>query len=535
MAVRDPNLDKFDHLVVLMLENRSFDALLGYLYDGDRPRTFIGGGDPVFRGVSGLDLANPDRGIPPRLVPVATAPWRTPDDMCQPCPDPGEFLRPHVNQQLYGEDDVDRLPARAPMIGFVRDYERVLRDGGHSATYDDYRKIMHCFPPEATPVTSGLARAFAVSDAWFASVPSQTFCNRSFLVSGQSHGFVCNANYVKWSRNDAPTVFDRLTAALGPGHDWRLYWDPEDVVPVTCLVNPAIDRCRYADRLRPFSEFKHDCRAGRLPAFTLIQPRLIVNHDDMHPPVPINPFVHSSILAGELLVNEVYEAVRHGARWDRTLLVVLFDEHGGSYDHWAPPLGATPPVAVPPYPLEDDFHFDRFGVRVPAIFVSPYVPERAVIRAPGPTPFDHTSVIRTLCRRFDLAPLTDRDRAAPDFAAVLSLPLDRPRPAPTFTPRPYSPVPWAVALDGGLSSLHRDVLGLAACARGISIDGLATVGDVLAALRAAPPSREQPLLSSLRREILALAGRARGIVDDGLGALGDVLAALRGSNRPPER
>ena len=154
-----------------------------------------------------------------------------------PCPDPGEYLVPHVNRQLYGDEVVpqpgQRIPDPAPMDGFVRDYIREwTSDPLRRPDHDDYARIMHCFPPEATPVTSGLAQAFAVSDAWFASVPSQTFCNRSFLHSAQSHGFVNNSDYVKWNENDAPTVFDRLTERCGAGRDWRIYWDPEDLVPI---------------------------------------------------------------------------------------------------------------------------------------------------------------------------------------------------------------------------------------------------------------------------------------------------------------
>jgi phospholipase C len=142
-----------------------------------------------------------------------------------------------VNRQLYGDEVVpqpgQRIPDPAPMDGFVRDYIREwTSDPLRRPDHDDYARIMHCFPPEATPVTSGLAQAFAVSDAWFASVPSQTFCNRSFLHSAQSHGFVNNSDYVKWNENDAPTVFDRLTERCGAGRDWRIYWDPEDLVPI---------------------------------------------------------------------------------------------------------------------------------------------------------------------------------------------------------------------------------------------------------------------------------------------------------------
>src|SRR5436305_3410189 len=144
--------------------------------------------------------------------------------MCMPCPDPGEFYTPHDNRQIYIQDvvpsDISKLPDPAPMSGFVQDYIRTIRSSedwnGQEPPFSQYRSIMSCFPPEATPVTSGLARAFGVSDEWFASVPSQTFCNRSFLNSAQSHGFVTNSDYVKWVlENRGTTVFERLAGTLG--------------------------------------------------------------------------------------------------------------------------------------------------------------------------------------------------------------------------------------------------------------------------------------------------------------------------------
>ncbi|MBI4538386.1 MAG: hypothetical protein HY704_02585 [Gemmatimonadetes bacterium] len=197
MVPPDSNLAKFDHLVVLMLENRSFDNLLGYLYEADRPQQFIGRGDPVFRGVTDrTDLWNEDEHTPPRRVSVHRAPYESPEDMCQPFPDPGEEYLPHVNCQLYGADDVREpgtLPEPAPMSGFLRDYSRVVRQETQRTGVNlDPARIMQCYPPEAVPVLSTLARKFAVSDEWFSSVPTQTFANRSFLHSGQSNGWVHN-------------------------------------------------------------------------------------------------------------------------------------------------------------------------------------------------------------------------------------------------------------------------------------------------------------------------------------------------------
>ena len=264
MAARNPNLDKFDHVIVLMMVNRSFDNLLGCAYENDAPKQFFGRGEPAFRGVAGRDdLWNPDDQNPPNKIFVAKAPYDTPEDMCHPCPDPGEFYQPHVNRQVYGEDvvpsDITQLPVPAPMIGFVQDYIRAMQSqqkvDSIPITPDDYRIIMNCFPPEALPVTSGLARAFAVSDEWFCSVPSQTFCNRSFFHSAQSHGYVNNSDYIKWMlHNDAPTIFDRLGDALGADNGWRVYWDHADLFSLTRLIHPALDNPKYDANFRHFAK-----------------------------------------------------------------------------------------------------------------------------------------------------------------------------------------------------------------------------------------------------------------------------------------
>src|SRR5262249_3397600 len=162
-------------------------------------------------------------------VRVSRAPHETLEDMTRPFPDPGEEL-PNVLFQMFGVDITSpghhELHDPAPMNGFVRDYLRVarMRPQASGPPPSDARlaaEVMRCFPPPATPVLSGLARAFAVSDAWFASVPSQTYCNRSFLHAACSSGFVNNANYVKWSHNNAPTIFERLADRFPPGKGCR--------------------------------------------------------------------------------------------------------------------------------------------------------------------------------------------------------------------------------------------------------------------------------------------------------------------------
>ena len=160
------------------------------------------------------------------------------------------------------------------------------------------------------------------------------------------------------------------------------------------------------------TDFIRDAAAGNLPAYSFIEPRYFTDlfgcsiPNDEHPP--------HNVAYGEKLIAAVYNAVRGGPGWNQTLLVVTYDEHGGCYDHVVPPA-ATPPdnTAVAA------FDFGYFGVRVPAVIVSPYVPAGTIIRPPGLTPFDHTSIIATLRKLFGFAPLTARDAAAPDLMDAL--------------------------------------------------------------------------------------------------------------------
>jgi phospholipase C len=160
-------------------------------------------------------------------------------------------------------------------------------------------------------------------------------------------------------------------------------------------------------------DFARDAAAGKLPAYTFIEPQYFTDTimgkmpNDQHPP--------HNVSHGDALIARVYNAVRSGPGWKNTLLIVTYDEHGGCYDH------VPPPAAVPPDDLRPDgVIFDRFGVRVPALIISPWVKPGSVLRPAGPTPFDHTSIIATLAKLFRFPPLTKRDAAAPNVLDVLN-------------------------------------------------------------------------------------------------------------------
>ena len=465
---KSPALARFDHLVVLMLENRSFDNMLGYLYEpGEVPRK------QRFQGVAGRRLANP---IPAaydvdrrRVVPVTKG-----YVMTNPAPDPGEGY-PHVNTELYGtvipEENQRKqplemappfnapspLPATAPMNGFVQDYiNSYLSSGGSVPSYDQYQVIMNCFPADAVPVISTLARRFAVCDHWYCDVPSQTFCNRSFFNAGTSSGFVLNAPYENFPLyNKAVTIFDRIESARSKGLTWKVYYDQQDFVSLTALLHFSRLRDRFGSNIVPMEQFYDDAWSGRLPSYAFVEPRLFFNHNDEHPPVN----GYSSVLAGEVLINEVYDAIRRsdshlGSNYQNTALVITFDEHGGCYDHVPPPPAAMPDRNVSGTQM--GFRFDRLGLRVPAVVVSAYTEPGTVINSP----MQGTSIIKTMTERWGLSHITDRDRTAPDIGVAFNRTEPRPRTDwPVITPRELPAEKPSNASDP-LHELQKDVLGL---------------------------------------------------------------------------
>jgi phospholipase C len=514
-------LDTFDHVVVLMLENRSFDNLLGHLYSQQYP---VPPGKQ-FEGVDGKSISNPiprawqftdENGKLVTGVPVARISGVDLTECSPPFPDPGEDY-PHVNTQLFNPDKPDpfnRKPYNAPfplhgpsMNGFVNDYIvnyintefPGANPSPDQAFYDHYKYIMQCYDPADLPVLSGLAREFAVFDHWFCSVPSETICNRNFWHAGTSWGHVINPgpaddkgdqdnkpNTEAWIEDTAgATIFSQMANAT-PQIDWKIYSDnkvplcdtagflcgifrffpdlsdwirkvlskilydtgiarigfvktiydrlattgnlPLPVTPLLHLLNfgPLFESNR-PDLFNTMEDFKNDCANGQLPAYSFIEPNFFNPHNDMHPSTPGElvdggPQKVSPVLLGEALVWEIYNAIFTSQKlWDNTLLVITFDEHGGCPDHVLPPgnyggLVVEPAgIATPPdlsgHTKWDDFDFDRLGVRVPMVMVSPYINKNTIIN----TPMSHTSFLRTMREKWKLSSLSAREETSPCF------------------------------------------------------------------------------------------------------------------------
>jgi phospholipase C len=386
------------HIVQLMLENRSFDHMLGLLYPGRS-----GPGGQPFEGLLGNE-SNDGSGQPVTVFPIDTA---SPGAYFMPGADPGEGYA-NTNVQLFGTGSPPDPPA-ATMTGFVTNFDAAIsydqRSGLSVQTGTTASSIMGVFPPSALPVLSGLARGFAVCDHWYSSVPTETYPNRAFACAATSQGHMNDAT----SSFTVQSIFGLMTAH---NLSWKIYgYDSE---PLTRGSFPDTMDAPEAN-FGKFPNFQADAAAGQLPAYALLEPSWGSTGSSQH--------ANYDVALGEAFILQVYQAVRNGPGWANTLLIITYDEHGGCYDHVPPPSGATPPDSTVG---EFGFDFTRFGVRVPAVLVSPLIPAGTIYRVPvGSTPIDHTSVLKTIELRWGLPALTARDAAAPDLGGVLTLTTPR--------------------------------------------------------------------------------------------------------------
>lgn len=432
-SVASTVLSQIKHVVVLMMENRSLDNVLGWIYDDQNPPPHVlpAGSPPQYDGLATGTYSNTAPEVnegQPVYVTKGTTGWivngHQQHQFNVPNPDPGEAFA-DVAQQIG-------TTTGRKMDGFLSNYLEQMRIAG--GPDDSARQIMQSYAPEQVPVISALAKGYAVSDAWFASVPSQTWPNRYFLLAGTCFG---HTNNTPLSPTRGSTVFDVLTSQNIP---WAVYSDN-----LVSLVK--IMFWRYWDDEKNFGgldAFNRACLSGTLPAFTFLEPSFGVDFEDYkinlghdrsyHPP--------HNLSYGEAQLYDIYQTIQKSPNPDEILFVVLFDEHGGTYDHVEPPMGALPPM---PDPVGTDgttvFTFDQFGVRVPAIVVSPYVRPGTVFRTSTGVPFDHTSILATvrdwlgLQAAFKTMLPSPRIAAAPTLASVLEdAPVGGDRPVPVPLP-----------------------------------------------------------------------------------------------------
>jgi len=389
-------LSKIRHIVQLMLENRSFDQMLGFLYASTGNRAPSGA---PFEGLTGQESNPDDFG---REIKVFKIDQSSDHPYLRPGADPGEGFH-NTNLQLFSTDDP--LPSTVPANrGFVinfkaaiaSDLARHFKDTLPDTAASD---IMGMYAPEMLPVLSGLAKGYAVCDHWFASAPTQTMPNRAFAAAATSQGHLDN----RVKQFTCPSIFGRLTAKK---LDWAIYG--YNSPPLTRHDFPdtqSADRGHFGH----FRDFLARAARGTLPEYTFLEPSFGASGNSQHP--------NYDVALGEKLIHDIYRALRDGPGWNDTLLIITYDEHGGNYDHVPPPDGA---IAPDNSVGEFGFDFSRFGVRVPALLVSSRIVPGTVFRAKKGT-IDHTSVLKTIEDRWHVGPLTERDKAAPSLADVLTL------------------------------------------------------------------------------------------------------------------
>jgi phospholipase C len=414
---------KIEHLFVLMLENRSFDHMLGPSgitgidaetgapttidgLKGDESNSYNGQAYPVSRGAPDTALNDPGHGFTSVLI------------------------------QLCGEGAQYETGSPYPAInnsGFVSDYARQFPETPDGA--------MKCFTPDQVPVITALATEFVVCDRWFCSMPGGTEPNRWFVHAGTAGDHDTNIGNQNWAEYvdgflnpwgglefENGSIFSLLEKA---GITYRIY--AGDEFPNVALLD-GVSRTFDVD---DFDDFAEDVASESYDAaYTFIEPSYdafghFKNGSSQHP--------LGSAKAGELLIKRTYEALRNSPIWASSMLVVTYDEHGGFYDHVAPPP-ATPTGSKG---RVTGFTFDQLGPRVPAVVVSPLIAKNLIDHRV----YEHSSIIATLINRFHLdrpdwgrehASLTPRTSSSRNLLSLVT--LDAPRETPMTLPDPMAGV-----------------------------------------------------------------------------------------------
>jgi phospholipase C len=435
VGLPDPGDAPFDHVVVLMFENRSFDHLLGWLPGADGVQAGLQFTDQTGTTYPTYDL--------------------TPDNQGCGYADPDHSWEGFVTQFNGGALDgwLRTAPGRGEADTFPIGY----------------------YGPEAVPAIASIAQSYTVLDRYFASFAGETFPNRFYQHAARTDR---DHNMGITTTTLSPTIWDRLAdAGLTAGY----YFVDE---PFIELWEDA-----YVSITHPVAQFLVDAAAGTLPNVSFVDPSFAEENEgasgDYHP--------HGDIRAGESFLSLIYHAVRDSPAWDKTVLVINFDEWGGFYDHVVPPQVMDDTVRAEKTPLTDPVpDYTQLGFRVPCILVSPW--SASGVHHAGP--YEHTSVLRMIEWRWGLAPLTVRDANAKNMAEALDFTSARddtpdiPRLdeflsiacGPTSTPK-APPAPVAAPPSGGTDN-SPDAGGTAGTGAGSGSGGLANTGRAMPLLTA---------------------------------------------------
>ncbi|HEY1677714.1 MAG TPA: alkaline phosphatase family protein [Candidatus Sulfotelmatobacter sp.] len=363
-----PGLDQLQHIVVLMMENRSFDHMLGSLKAVN----------PAIDGYLASDpFTNPDNNGN-AVKPQALAEFQGQLD-----PDPDHHF-PAVDIQIFGgATGAGRV---ANMQGFVSSYFHQREDVNHS------QKILYYFRQSDLPVLTTLALQFAVFNRWFASIPGPTICNRAFAHYGTSFGRVDMNPFDIIA--PIKSIYTRLINA-SPARSAKVYY--YDTSSSSMEVANLLQN--QTEQFGTYPQFLSDCDKGLLPQYSFVEPNFSDHDSDDGEEVANDQHPDHDVQAGEALIAEVYTHLKHSPLWPNTALLIVYDEHGGIFDHVVPP--SCPKDSFQSSQIDpgtnQPFQFDRLGVRVPAILVSPWVKAGTVV---SDRVFDHASIPATITKFF---------------------------------------------------------------------------------------------------------------------------------------
>lgn len=460
--------NRIQHVFCLMLENRSFDHMLGFsgiagtdAFSGSQTR--INGLNPLglrsavesfhTNSIAGI-VRKEGRNWPPSS-PISVRQLLTSNmfngqsyGVTQPahfgmsvdpshefCRDPANDIPAGVLQQLCGPGAVYPFGGAYPPTlnsGFVASYVATYTASGDQSGPSE---IMKCYSPgDQLPVLKALAEEFVVCDNWHASMPGPTWPNRFFAHAASSGGLdhspsakdIALWNALSGFEFKNGTIFDLLDSN---NTKWRIY--AGDDFPVV----GALEGIGLTD-IHDYDEFAQDvAQPDYSISYTFIEPNYGHFLSDFKCGTSQHPL--DDVTRGESLIKATYEAIRNSPLWNASLLIITWDEHGGFYDHLPPPAAVAPGDTAPGDDYNDyGFTFEQLGPRVPAVVVSPLIPPNLIDHRL----YDHASIPATLENCLGLKPLTRRDAKANNLMSLVSLA------SPRGDARPAAPVPASSGL-----------------------------------------------------------------------------------------
>jgi phospholipase C len=351
------DIRKIDHVLVLMQENRSYDDYLSRLHFQGQPR-------------SAVESQKPNRN-----------------------PLGGPPIHPFLKDSPCEVADLDHS-----WNGTHREWNGGRMDGFTAANVNPAdptgSRAMGYYDSKTLPFYYGIANEFSTADRYFASVLTQTFPNRFYLLTGTSFGHIRNDVAIFTQK----TIFQALDEAR-PAVSWKIYLASFQVELLFSYVAQ-----HAAGHVFPISQYFTDAANGTLPQVSFLESDPFGDKNtesDEHPP--------ANVQVGQKFTHDAMSALVNSPDWSSSAFFLVYDEHGGFYDHVSPPP-APPPDNIPPMlqPGDTPGAFDRYGIRVPALVVSPYAKAHHVSH----TVYDHTSILKFIETRFGLPALTRRDAAA---------------------------------------------------------------------------------------------------------------------------